>query len=239
LTSGKKAVIIHLNKIWDVVPTETFAKTLRGIHSMAEITFGDLKEREREARRELIVNTAKKLFSEKSFKSVTVRDIAKGAGISTGTIYRYYESLDELFLDVFFSDTNEIIRIIEGELKKGGGCTIRKFSEVYIGYLNENTSYYQMMSYFMPRGMLTDEEIEKINPIMQEVIDLIERLIKAVGHKGDTQLMARALFSALNGIMTSYAQYPGSSVGEIQKYTLVLAGYIADFFEMGARKEYY
>jgi len=206
---------------------------------MAEITFGDLKEKEREARRELIVNTAKKLFSEKNFKSVTVRDIAKGAGISTGTIYRYYESLDELFLDVFFSDTNEIIRIIEGELKQGGGCTIRRFSEVYIGYLNENTSYYQMMSYFMPRGMLTDEEIEKINPIMQEVIDLIERLIKAAGHKGDTELMSRALFSALNGIMTSYAQYPGSSVGEIRKYTLVLAGYIADFFEMGAKKEYY
>ncbi len=206
---------------------------------MAELTFGDLREREREARRELIVNTAKKLFSEKSFKSVTVRDIAKSAGVSTGTIYRYYESLDELFLDVFYADTKEIIGLIEEELNRDEGCTIRRFSEVYIGYLNENTSYYQMMSYFMPRGMLTDEEIEKINPIMQEVINLIERVIKEAGHKGDTQLMSRALFSALNGIMTSYAQYPGSSVGEIKKYTLVLAGYIADFFEMGAKKEYY
>lgn len=206
---------------------------------MPELTFDELKEREREARRELIVNTAKKLFSEKNFKSVTVRDIAKRAGVSAGTIYNYYESLDELFLDVFYSDTKEIVEIIEEERKKEGGLTIRRLSEVYVDYLNKNISYYQLMSYFMPRGMLTDEEVKRLNPMMEELINLIEDIIKSLGHKGDTQMMSRALFSALNGIMTIYAQYPGSSIGEIEKYTLILAGYIADFFEMGAKKDYY
>jgi len=206
---------------------------------MAHLTFDDLKEQEREARKELIVRVAQALLSEKNFKGVTIRDIAERVGVSPATLYRYYESLDEIFLAVFYRGTREIIDLIRQEHAEKEPITIRRLAEVYVGYLNNNLSYFQMMSLFAPRGMLSDENERMINPVMKELLELIEGVIADAGYKGDRSLMSHAFFSALNGIMTTYAQNPGMSLEEIRNYTKILAGFIADFFEMGARRGYY
>ena len=206
---------------------------------MAHLTFDDLKEQEREARKELIVRVAQTLLSEKNFKGVTIRDIAERVGVSPATLYRYFESLDEIFLAVFYRGTREIIDLIRQERAEEEPVSIRRLAEVYVGYLNNNLSYFQMMSLFAPRGMLSDENERMINPVMKELLELIEGVIADAGYKGDRRLMSHAFFSALNGIMTTYAQNPGMSLEEIRNYTKILAGFIADFFEMGARRGYY
>jgi AcrR family transcriptional regulator len=73
-------------------------------------TLHHLREEQRAARRELILSAARDLFAEKDFRSVTVREIARRAGVSPGTLYLYYKTLDELFLDVFFAGAREISR---------------------------------------------------------------------------------------------------------------------------------
>jgi len=45
------------------------------------------------------------------------------------------------------------------------------------------------------------------------------------------RLRAHALFSALNGLMISYARYPGRSAEETRRHTLRLAEIIARRFE--------
>ena len=49
-----------------------------------------------EERAELILNQALKLFAERHFNSVSMRDIATACGINAGLIYYYYESKPEL-----------------------------------------------------------------------------------------------------------------------------------------------
>ncbi len=44
---------------------------------MSAATLHALREKERESRRELILLAARKLFAEKDFRSVTVREIAR------------------------------------------------------------------------------------------------------------------------------------------------------------------
>lgn len=210
-----------------------------GYGLMAHQTFDDLKEQEREARKELIVRVTQALLTEKNFKGVTIRDIAEQVGVSPATLYRYYESLDEIFLAVFYRGTCQIADLIREECAGPEKCSIRRLAEVYIGYLNNNLSYFQMMSMFAPRGMLSDSDEKMINPAMKELLELIENVIEGAGYKGDRRLMSHALFSALNGIMTTYAQNPGMTLTEIRNYTKILAGFIADFFEMGAKRGYY
>jgi AcrR family transcriptional regulator len=55
------------------------------------------KEREKNSRRRQIQESAKKLFLRKGFRSTTVEDIAKEAELSTGAIYQYFKSKDELY----------------------------------------------------------------------------------------------------------------------------------------------
>ena len=51
-------------------------------------------------RKEMIIREALKLFSEKGFAAVSMRDLAESAGISVSTIYHYYESKQALVRDM-------------------------------------------------------------------------------------------------------------------------------------------
>ena len=51
--------------------------------------------------RERIDRTALELFAEKGVDQTTIGDIARGAGISEGAIYRHYASKDELIWGLF------------------------------------------------------------------------------------------------------------------------------------------
>jgi len=61
-------------------------------------------------KRQLVVETALRLFSEKGFDQVPVDSIIEAAGISKGTFYHYFKSKDEILLDVY-AGQHEIIDV--------------------------------------------------------------------------------------------------------------------------------
>ena len=52
-------------------------------------------------RRNQIIDTALKLFSEKGFGNTTIKDISEAAGTSLGLMYHYFAGKDELLVAVF------------------------------------------------------------------------------------------------------------------------------------------
>ncbi|MGC6770432.1 TetR/AcrR family transcriptional regulator [Enterococcus sp. LJL128] len=56
------------------------------------------KER-RKMKREAILESARKVFSEKGLIDVTMKDIIEECGISRGGIYLYFDSVDEIFIE--------------------------------------------------------------------------------------------------------------------------------------------
>ena len=57
-----------------------------------------------EKKKELILERAKKVFLEKGFANVTMKDIIEACGISRGGLYLYYSSTREIFLTIFRRD---------------------------------------------------------------------------------------------------------------------------------------
>lgn len=60
--------------------------------------------------REHILKTAAKLFLQKTFKEVTMKEIVQATGMSKGAFYHHFSSKDQLFLEIveqFFSWTNQ------------------------------------------------------------------------------------------------------------------------------------
>jgi AcrR family transcriptional regulator len=190
----------------------------------------EIKQQEREARRSLILAAAQELFAEKDFRSVTVRDIAKVAGVSIGTIYNYYANLDELFLDVFVKGAGQITTLLDKINQGTQSDALTCLCETYVGYLADNMTFYQMMAHFMLGGKLSSDATEKLNLVMRELLDRVETVVESSGLKKDRRLTAQGLFSALNGIMISYAIYPGRSLEEIRRHTTRLARLIAEVF---------
>ncbi|MFH2133050.1 MAG: helix-turn-helix domain-containing protein [bacterium] len=192
-----------------------------------------LREKERETRRELILSAAQQLFSDKDFRQVTVREIAKTAQVSPGTIYRYYRNMDDLFVDIFLNHVSCISSLIDEEFGRHAQCSVLRFCEIQVAYLNENMTFYQMMSHFMLGRRLPSENAARIDPIMRDLFDRLEQILRLAGLVTDSRFKAHALFAAINGTMISYARYPGRSPEETRQHTMRLARIIADQFSSG------
>ena len=197
---------------------------------MANQKMQDLKKTERDSRRKIILDSALDLFAIKDFRSVTVREIAKHAGVSIGTIYNYYPNLTGLFLDVFLNSAEEITHRFD-DMSRKELPTLEQLCEFYITFLNDNMTFYQMMSHFMLAGELSSEAIQKLDEIMRELMNRIEKTLVSAGMQTNSRITAHALFSALNGIMISYARYPGKSDDDIRRHTVRVAKVISGIFE--------
>ncbi|MFW6011987.1 MAG: TetR/AcrR family transcriptional regulator [Desulfosalsimonas sp.] len=198
---------------------------------MALKTLEQLRNEEREARRKIIADAARELFSRKEFRDVTVREIAKSAGVSVGTIYNHYSSLDELFLDVFLESAREITDLMDTALVDDSSRVLHNLCRMYVNYLNENMTFFQMMSRFILGGGLSKQATRRLNESMRSLMDRVEHAVKLAGIREESRKSAHAVFSALNGIMISYARYPGRTRKELKKYMLELADTVASTFE--------
>lgn len=92
--------------------------------------------------KELILETAREIISEVGFHRTTTAKLARKAGISEGTIYRHFESKEEILL--------EILKQLEGRYEDFiGHCreifsreplTVERMLELHLEFVAENES---------------------------------------------------------------------------------------------------
>lgn len=71
------------------------------------------REREKQRRRDDILNTARTVFFGKGFRDTTIDDIARAAELSRGTIYLYFESKEEIYATVLEEGLDILYRLIK------------------------------------------------------------------------------------------------------------------------------
>lgn len=105
---------------------------------------------QRSARRTEIIDAATKLFLERDLPGVSMMDIAKKVGISRVTLYKYYDSIDEIAFEVQMNILSEI-RQVSIEAAKTGENAIEKIRNVLMaqyGLYRKKTEYYMYIGLF-------------------------------------------------------------------------------------------
>lgn len=185
-------------------------------------TFMKLREDEREVRKALIMEAAMKLFEEKLFHEIGMRDIAKEAGVSAATIYRYFPSRDDLFVEALIQDMNIIEKLLEERLA-AGKATIEDLALAVVDYLIDNEATFQMMCHFMIRGGITPRAMNKFNAVQVYFMNMFEELVKRAGYVGDDRYFTQAFFASLTGVVMTFRNYPGRSKEERRTHMHTLA----------------
>lgn len=70
-------------------------------------------EEQRNKRRQEIILAAQELFLEKDLPGVTMKDIGHQLGISRVTLYKYYNSIDELAFEVQMKVLDDLFRFVD------------------------------------------------------------------------------------------------------------------------------
>jgi AcrR family transcriptional regulator len=108
------------------------------------------KEREKEARREEILDAAYKVFVARGLAGSTVDDIANEAELSKGTIYLYFRSKEDLYLAVTNRGLDIMLGMFEASAAKGGDPVqgIWNLSDGYNAFYEHHREYFRMFAFF-------------------------------------------------------------------------------------------
>jgi AcrR family transcriptional regulator len=193
-------------------------------------TFAHIKSEAKLARQALIIEAAERVFAIKPFNKVSIRDIAREAGISHASIYRYFPDQQSLFVEAFLQGAGEIGDTIEKLIESSDTPDILKISKVYVTYLMDNDQYFRMMTHFMLDGFLAVEKIEKLNAAERRIFDQFDRLFKKLKKPEPVRLLSHAYFAALNGVLITFRNYPGRTTDAVRQHILTIAGVIAESF---------
>ncbi len=195
-------------------------------------TFSKLKIREREARKNLIVNAAERSFAGKPFNKVSMRDIAREAGISPASIYRYFPDQQTLFVEAFLRGSRRVIESFRVAVEENSGVSLERIGGEFLDFLIENDPYFRMMTHFMLDGSLSPALVERLNEESRLLIDQFDFLFETMHAKGDRRLLAHAFFSAMNGILITFRDYPGRSREEVIEHMKLVGRVIARLFTL-------
>ncbi len=171
------------------------------------------REREKEQRRNMILDAAETLFFTRGVENTTMDDIAEQAEVSKGTLYIYFKNRDDIFHGIHLRG----LEILKGMFKqaiatgKSGIEKVREIGKAYYRFSQEYPDYFYAMINFVPKEFTLDDPTSNLfhcHHCSEEVMALVARAVQAGIDDGTIR-------AELDPLRTAYLLW-GQSTGIIQ-----------------------
>lgn len=160
------------------------------------------------SRKVAIREAATRVISRQGYFQTKPKEVAEEAGISVGTIYNYYESKQEILLDIFseeFADRKEFYK----KLSQKDLPLIEQIKRILDRHFSRLTNHKELMKViiqerFKPGGKLGRD----LNRRYAEIIHYIEQLINEALERGQIRqcnptIVASALFGSVESTIAA------------------------------------
>jgi AcrR family transcriptional regulator len=97
-----------------------------------------LRERKKQRTRELLTETARKLFAERGFERVSIAEIARAADVAEATVFNYFPTKEDLVYSGFEAFEEQLLEAIRN--RPAGQSVVEAFGEFILaprGFLGE------------------------------------------------------------------------------------------------------
>ena len=161
-------------------------------------------------KKKYILETARKVFMEKGYKNVTMKDIVEACDISRGGLYLYFNSTAEIFREVLHMESEEADDVFSDSIREDATAT-----EILALFLKEQKK--ELLSKKDNLAIATyeyyfGEDVPKKDNILKRqfdsVVKIIEKLIETGVENGefyceDCRSAARNIMFLLEGLKIS------------------------------------
>lgn len=169
------------------------------------------KAREKEARRQAILDAARECFFRDGFDATTISQIADNVELSTGTLYLYFKNKEEIYVSILEEGLDILYALMKQSEPAGGSPAdfIEAHGHAYYRFYTDYGQYFDIM-FFLRRP---DKEVElqgdlsdKLNDQTGRCLGLVESAVERGIKSGDFRLMdpheaARVMWATMNGLM--------------------------------------
>ncbi|HEY6951157.1 MAG TPA: TetR/AcrR family transcriptional regulator [Bacteroidota bacterium] len=141
------------------------------------------KEREKEHRREEIVDAAQKVFFDKGLQAATMDEIAETAELSKGTLYIYYKSKEDVYLAVVMRGLQILHDMFESRIRSEGQVVkaMIGLQETYYEFFKTHRNHFRMLHYLQTpqfHRQVSDEMKQSCAVVNKKMWDLVIALIQ-------------------------------------------------------------
>lgn len=163
-------------------------------------------EEQRSAQRQRIRRAASELHREGGLPAVTVRAVAKRAGVSTGLLYSYYSNLSDLMRSLWVVPIAELGRVLAAveEDEADPVHRIERLMSAYVEFTIANDETHRGLLLFVrPPGSTTDLNRDPDELMLFAALRRAVEAGQSTGAvcDGDPELMAQMLWSGIHGAL--------------------------------------
>ena len=141
------------------------------------------KDRERESRRQDILQSAIRVFGQNGFVKTSMELIAEDAALAVGTLYRYYKSKEELYVSIVF----DAIEVMHDDLQAiadsaaAPSVKLQRAWDYFYDFYQKKTMYYQaLLSLHDPGfvGALSDDAHDAVERFSTNNFLILGKIIR-------------------------------------------------------------
>lgn len=155
-------------------------------------------------KKEKIITAGYNLFIEKGYFDITTSDIAKAAGLSTGTVYAYFKDKKDILLAALYKNGENFKEDLFNEFDKSSEAKdifniIKNILHVFI---NIHTLYPKKSHDELMALVFTDEDFSKYfeyikNSMMDAFVQNLENLGVTLNHKNEQFFLIYSLIEKI------------------------------------------
>ena len=168
------------------------------------------KEREKEQRRNDIIDAAEHVFFEKGFDFAKMDDVAEKAELSKGTLYLYFKNREDLHYAIILRGLGLLYKIVKQgyNRQQNGAENLLEMGIAYVRFTNKYPEYFKaIMSFNAAKIDKVDEEkkawLFSNNSPLSFLIEVIEKGQKDGSIRNDISSgeMSMILWSQISGVL--------------------------------------
>ncbi|OBF47160.1 TetR family transcriptional regulator [Mycobacterium sp. 852002-50816_SCH5313054-b] len=161
----------------------------------------DRRERERAARRQLIVGTARKLAETEGWEAVTTRRLSTEIEYSQPVLYKHFAGMEQIADAVAldgFAELADVIRAARSDTDAASD-TLTRVAHAYLDFARDNPAVYDAM---FTRTTTLRFAAEDTPPQLVAAFAALHQAVGMAADEQDTDTLTEVFWAALHGLVT-------------------------------------
>ena len=160
------------------------------------------RERERSARRRLIITTARTLAEAEGWEAVTTRRLSTEIEYSQPVLYKHFAGMEQIADAVAidgFGELAEVIRSARSDAGAAASDALSRIAHAYLNYARDNPAVYDAM---FTRATTLRFAAQGTPPQLSAAFAELHQAVRLVADDQDADTLTEVFWAALHGLVT-------------------------------------